>query len=129
MSTIFSKIINGEIPSFNIFEDEKTIAFLDIHPKQLGHVLVVTKSEVDDIYDLQDEDYFVMFQTSKKIANAIKLATNCTRVCMMVVGLEIPHAHVHLIPINSLGDENQETKEFADDQMVKIQKQIIENLR
>ena len=129
MSTLFSKIIIGEIPSFNIYEDEKTIAFLDIYPKQLGHVLVVSKSEVDDIYDLQNDEYTAMFETSKKVANAIKKATNCTRVCLMIVGLEIPHAHIHLIPVDKLGDESTYPKKFTTDQMREIQKQIKDNLK
>ena len=104
MSSIFSKIIRGEIPCYKIGEDQDNFAFLDINPLRAGHTLVVPKKEVDRLFDLSEEDYLSLFRFSKKVAGAIKEVTPCDRVGVCVIGLEVPHAHVHLIPINSLRD-------------------------
>lgn len=104
MSTIFSKIINGEIPCYKIAENDRYFAFLDIKPMAKGHVLVVPKEETDYIFDLKDADLSQLILFSKKIAVAIKKAITCKRVGMMVVGMEVPHAHIHLIPINKETD-------------------------
>ena len=104
MATIFSRIIAGEIPSYRIAEDEEHYAFLDINPYQLGHTLVVPKREVDYYYDLTDEELARLMAFSKRVARAIQEATHCRKVATLVLGLEVPHAHVHLIPINSEGD-------------------------
>mgnify|MGYP000851674398 CR=1 FL=1 len=106
MSTIFSKIIAGEIPSYKIAEDDRFYAFLDINPMVKGHTLVVSKLETDYIFDLDDQLLSEMVIFSKKIALAIKKAIPCKRVGMMVLGLEVPHAHIHLAPIQKEGDLN-----------------------
>jgi histidine triad (HIT) family protein len=106
MSSIFSKIIAGEIPCYKIAEDEFYLAFLDVFPLRRGHVLVVPKQEVDYIFDLDDQTYSGLMAFSKKIALAIKEAIPCKRIAVSVLGLEVPHAHVHLIPINALNDAN-----------------------
>ncbi len=104
--TIFTKIIQGEIPSYKIAESEKYFAFLDIFPLQKGHVLVVPKCEVDKIFDVPDNFLNELMQFSKPIAKAIEQSFPCNRVSMVTVGLEVPHAHVHLIPINAADDIN-----------------------
>lgn len=104
MSTIFSKIIAGEIPSYKVAEDENYYAFLDINPLAKGHTLVVPKKEVDYIYDLDDETLAGMIVFAKKIAHKIKEQIECTKVATVVLGLEVPHAHIHLIPMNSEKD-------------------------
>ncbi len=106
MPSIFSKIIKGEIPCYKIAENDDFIAFLDVFPLKKGHVLVVPKKEVDYIFDLEDETYTGLMNFSKTIAAAIKKAISCNRVGVSVVGLEVPHAHVHLIPINTVNDMN-----------------------
>lgn len=104
MASIFSKIIAGEIPSYKIAENEKFFAFLDINPMAKGHTLVVPKEEIDYIFDLDDILLAEMTLFSKKVAAAIKTAIPCNRVGMMVVGLDVPHAHIHLLPINGASD-------------------------
>lgn len=100
MATIFTKIINGEIPSYKIAEDDKFYAFLDINPLAKGHTLVVPKEEVDYIFDIDDEILGAMLVFSKKVAKAIEKVIPCKRVGIAVLGLEVPHAHIHLVPIN-----------------------------
>jgi histidine triad (HIT) family protein len=129
MSGIFSKIINGEIPSYKIFEDDKTYAFLDIAPAAKGHTLVIPKKEVDLLWDLDNEYYKAVFDTSKRISKAIQKSLDCKRVGMAVVGLEVPHAHVHLIPLNSMKDFSFTNKlQLESDELIAIQKEIISNL-
>ena len=99
MSSIFSKIIAGEIPSYKIYEDDKTYAFLDIHPESMGHVLVIPKKEVDKIYDLEDEDYQALMATVKKLSRHMEKALGA-RILWKVVGTDVPHAHVHLMPLD-----------------------------
>lgn len=106
MASIFSRIIAGEIPSYKIAEDDKFFAFLDINPMAKGHTLVVPKLEVDELFDLDDKLLAEMTVFSKKIAAAIKTTISCNRVGMMVVGLDVPHAHIHLMPINKASDMN-----------------------
>lgn len=106
MSTIFTKIINGEIPSYKIAEDDRHYAFLDINPVAPGHVLVVPKKEVSYLFDLSDEDYLALQLFAKKIALAMKKALPCERIGVTVIGLEVPHAHIHLVPISKEGDMN-----------------------
>ncbi len=106
MSSVFSKIVSGEIPCYKIDEDDKCLAFLDINPNSYGHTLCILKKEVDYIFDLKDQDYISLMSFSKKIANAIKKSVSCKRIAMSVVGLEVPHVHVHLIPINKMEDLN-----------------------
>ncbi len=104
MTSIFSKIIKGEIPSYKIAEDENYLAFLDINPLAKGHTLVVPKKEIDYIFDIDDNLYKGLFLFVKNIAKAIDKVIECERVGVAVVGLEVPHAHIHLIPINSIYD-------------------------
>jgi histidine triad (HIT) family protein len=104
MASIFSKIVKGEIPSYKIAEDEHYYAFLDINPLAEGHTLVIPKKEVDYLFDLDDELYQGLFLFAKKVAKAIERVIPCERIGMTVIGLEVPHAHIHLIPINSIYD-------------------------
>ncbi len=104
MATIFSRIIAGEIPSYRIAEDDRFYAFLDIKPMQPGHTLVVTKQETDYLFDLDDALLADMMLFAKRVARAIEKAMACRRVGVMVIGLEVPHAHIHLIPIQQEGD-------------------------
>ena len=106
MPSIFTKIINREIPGQIVAEDERFIAFLDITPLVPGHTLVVPKKEIDYIFDLDDDTLAAMSVFSKKVARAIKKAIPCKRIGIAVIGLEVPHAHVHLVPMNSMGDIN-----------------------
>ena len=106
MSTIFTKIINGEIPSYKIAENDKFYAFLDINPLVKGHTLVVPKKEVDYIFNLEDDLIAELNIFAKKIANAIDKAIECKRVGMLVIGTEVPHAHIHLIPFNTEDEMN-----------------------
>ena len=110
MASIFSKIISGEIPSYKIYEDESFLAFLDINPNAAGHTLCIPKKEIDQIFDLDDKTLSELVIFSKKIANAIKKAVVCERVGMSVIGLEVPHVHVHLIPINNMNDMSFDSK-------------------
>ena len=104
MASIFSRIISGEIPSYKILEDEDHLAFLDVSPIAKGHTLVVPKKEVDYIFDLDDQELASLMSFSKKVAIALKLAVPCTKIGISVIGLEVPHTHVHLVPINSVRD-------------------------
>jgi len=106
MATIFSKIVNGEIPCYKIAEDENYLAFLDINPLAKGHTLVIPKKEVDYIFDVEDQLLAGMMVFAKKVAKAVEKAIPCKRIGIAVLGLEVPHAHIHLIPINKLGDIN-----------------------
>jgi histidine triad (HIT) family protein len=106
MSTIFSKIIAGEIPCHKIAEDDRFLSFLDIQPVAKGHALVIPKVAVDYIFDMDDETLAAMHVFSKKVAKKIKATVPCLKIGVAVVGLEVPHAHIHLIPMNSLGDIN-----------------------
>ena len=106
MATIFTKIINGEIPCYKIAEDDNYFAFLDINPLKAGHTLVVPKTETDYLFDLEDDQIAGLFIFSKKVARAIEAAIPCTRIGVAVLGLEIPHAHIHLVPMNSMDDVN-----------------------
>jgi len=110
MPSIFTKIISGEIPSYKIDEDEHCYAFLDINPNAVGHTLCVPKQEVDNLFDIDQETYIHLMQFSKRIACALEQAVPCKRVAMAVVGLEVPHAHVHLIPIHQMSDISFQTK-------------------
>lgn len=106
MATIFTRIINGEIPCYRVAEDDNYFAFLDINPLKAGHTLVVPKKETDYIFDLSDDELSGMIVFSKKVAAAIKAAYPCNRVGVAVLGLEVPHAHIHLVPMDSMEDIN-----------------------
>ena len=104
MSSIFTKIVNGEIPCYKIAEDENYLAFLDVNPNAKGHTLCIPKFEVDKIFDMDEAHYLGLMHFARKVAIALEKAVPCKRVGMAVVGLEVPHAHVHLIPLNEMGE-------------------------
>jgi len=104
MASIFTKIINGEIPSYKIAEDDEFFAFLDINPNAKGHTLCIPKKEVDKLMDLDEATYMGLMAFSRKVGQAIEAAIDCNRVGLTVIGLEVPHVHVHLIPLNGMGD-------------------------
>ncbi|MCF8465553.1 MAG: HIT family protein [Flavobacteriales bacterium] len=106
MASIFTKIINGEIPCYKVAESETCFAFLDINPLSKGHTLVVPKKEVNYIFDVEDELYAELMLFAKKVGKAIEKVVPCERIGVTIIGLEVPHAHVHLIPINSISDMN-----------------------
>lgn len=110
MSTIFSKIISGELSCYKIAEDADFLAFLDVNPNAEGHTLCIPKKEVNKIFDLDDDHYLKLMRFSKKIAVALEKTIDCKRVGMAVIGLEVPHAHVHLIPINAMDDMRFQNK-------------------
>ena len=102
MGSIFTKIINGEIPCYKIAEDDNFLAFLDVNPNAKGHTLCIPKKEINKLFDLDDDTYIGLMQFSKKIAVALEKTVPCKRIGMTVIGLEVPHAHVHLIPLNEM---------------------------
>ena len=104
MSSIFTKIIKGEIPCYKIVEDADFLAFLDVNPNAKGHTLCVPKQEVDKVFDLEDDLYLGLMQFSKKVAVALEKTIPCNRIGMAVIGIEVPHAHVHLIPLNEMDE-------------------------
>lgn len=106
MSTLFSRIVSGEIPAYRIAEDTHHLAFLDVNPLCKGHALVIPKKPVDYIFDLDDTELAALHLFAKKVATALKKAVPCTKVGMAVVGLEVPHAHIHLVPMNHVSDMN-----------------------
>lgn len=113
MASIFSKIVAGEIPSYKVAEDDRHYAFLDISPVAEGHTLVIPKREVDYIFDLTDEEYADLQLFAKKVAAAMKKALPCKRIGVAVMGLEVPHAHIHLVPINREADMNFFSKHLS----------------
>ncbi len=104
MSSIFTKIIQGEIPCYKIAEDDNFLAFLEVNPNAKGHTLCVPKQEIDKIFDIEDDLYLELMQFSKKIAVALEKTISCKRIGMAVIGLEVPHAHVHLVPLNEMDE-------------------------
>lgn len=127
MSSIFSKIVNGEISAYKIAEDENFLAFLDVMPLVKGHVLVIPKKEVDLIFDLESEAYKNLWSFAQKVAKKLKKAVPCVRVGVAVVGLEVPHAHIHLVPLNSVADLNfsNERLKLSPEEYQEIQNAII----
>lgn len=114
MPSIFTKIIQGEIPCYKIYEDDKTLAFLDIHPETIGHTLVIPKLEVDKIYDLPDEDYQALMSTVKKLSQRMEEKLG-QRTLWKVIGTDVPHAHVHLLPFDGTWHHGREVKMTEDD--------------
>ena len=120
MATLFTKIISGEIPSYKVAETEDFFAFLDINPNSKGHTLCIPKKEVDKIFDLDEATYMALMKFSRRVALALEKAVPCERIGMSVIGLEVPHAHVHLIPLHTMDDarftnkQKLEVKEFED---------------
>lgn len=126
MASIFSKIVHGEIPSYTIAEDESYMAFLDINPLHEGHTLVIPKKEVDYLFDIEDEVYQGLWLFSKRVAHAIGKAVPCERVGVAVIGLEVPHAHIHLVPINGVHDIDfsKPKKKFSEEEYERIAEKI-----
>lgn len=122
MSSIFSKIVSGDIPAFKVAEDEYHLAFLDIFPLAKGHVLVIPKKETDYIFDITNDDYLALWQFAQKVAKAMDKVFDCERIGVAVIGLEVPHAHIHLVPINGVGDINFERPKlkFSEEEMKEI---------
>jgi len=110
MSSIFSKIIAGEIPCYRIAEDENFLAFLDVNPNAKGHTLCIPKQEINKLFDLQDQAYLGLMAFAKKVAVALEKTVPCKRIGMAVIGLEVPHAHVHLIPLNEMDEMRFQNK-------------------
>ncbi|HEX8016885.1 MAG TPA: HIT family protein [Flavobacterium sp.] len=129
MSSIFTKIVNGEIPAYKIAEDDNFLAFLDVNPNAKGHTLCIPKQEIDKIFDIEDELYLGLMKFSKKIAIALEKTVPCKRVGMAVVGLEVPHAHVHLIPLNEMDEMRFVNKvSLSKDEFEALAKSIQANL-
>ena len=127
MATIFSKIAAGEIPSYKCAEDENYYAFLDINPLAKGHTLVIPKHEVNYIFDIEDEEYKGLWAFAKKVAVALKAAVPCERIGVAVIGLEVPHAHIHLVPINKESDMDfRNKKQFPADEMAAVAARVLE---
>ena len=128
MPTIFSKIINGELPAYKVAETEDFLAFLDINPNTKGHTLCIPKKEVNKIFDLEPQVYSGLMEFARKVAIALEKSVSCKRVGMAVVGLEVPHVHVHLIPLNSMNDMNFGKKEnFSEEEFRELTETIRSN--
>lgn len=130
MESIFSKIVKGEIPSYKIAESDKFLAFLDINPLAKAHTLVIPKKETDYIFDIEDNDFKEMWVFAKKIAKAIEKEVECKRIGIAVLGLEVPHAHIHLVPINGIYDIDfsKEKLKFTEEEFKEIASKISANL-
>ncbi len=128
MSSIFSKIVRGDLPAYKIAEDEYHLAFLDIFPLAKGHVLVIPKEEIDNIFDMSPEKYSLLWMFAQRVAIRIRKVINCERIGVSVIGLEVPHAHIHLVPINTISDINFEAEKinFSEDEFEEIAKSIRE---
>jgi histidine triad (HIT) family protein len=122
MPSIFSKIVSSDIPAFKVAEEENYLAFLDIFPLAEGHVLVIPKKETDYIFDLDSEEYLGLFNFAKKVAKAMDKVISCERIGVAVIGLEVPHAHIHLVPLHDVSDLNFERPKlkFPDSEMKEI---------
>jgi histidine triad (HIT) family protein len=131
MATIFTKIINGEIPAYKVAEDEKHLAFLDINPLAEGHVLVIPKQEVNYIFDLDTYDHEALWNFARRVAIAMDGQFECERIGVAVVGLEVPHVHIHLVPINGVGDINfkKEKLTLPPERMAEIAERIRKNYK
>ncbi|OCK44132.1 HIT family hydrolase [Tenacibaculum soleae] len=130
MASIFTKIIVGEIPSYKVAEDENFIAFLDVNPNTKGHTLVVPKREENKLFDLSKEEYNGLMSFSYRVAKAIEKTIPCKRIGMSVIGLEVPHVHVHLIPLNTMADiQFIEKVKLTNDEFVDLAKNIASNFK
>ena len=129
MSSIFTKIIKGEIPCYKIAENDKFLAFLDVNPNAKGHTLCIPKQEINKIFEMEDDLYLGLMQFSKKIAVALEKTVPCKRIGMTVIGLEVPHAHVHLIPLNEMDEMRFQNKvALSKDEFEALAKSIKTNL-
>ena len=129
MASIFTRIVNGEIPSYKVAETEDFFAFLDINPNAKGHTLCIPKKEVDKIFDLDEETYLGLMSFSRKVAKALEKSVPCKRVGIAVVGLEVPHVHVHLIPLNSMSEMTFQHKvKLSNEEFLELTETIAKNL-
>ncbi|NHM03146.1 HIT family protein [Flavobacterium celericrescens] len=129
MSSIFTKIVNGEIPCYKIAEDDNYLAFLDVNPNAKGHTLCIPKQEINKIFDMEEEHYLGLMRFSRKIAKAVEKSVECKRIGMAVVGLEVPHVHVHLIPLQDMDDMRFQRKtSLSAEEFQELAKQIASNL-
>ena len=129
MDSVFTKIIKKEISSYTVYEDSDIIAFLDINPVKMGHTLVVPKKQIDYIFDLDNDDYNKLWTTTKKIANGLRKSVVCRRVGISVVGFEVPHCHIHLIPINTISDMSFDNRyDYNSSEMTDIAERIRKNI-
>lgn len=129
MSSIFTKIVNGEIPCYKITEDTNFLAFLDVNPNAKGHTLCIPKQEIDKLFDLDDDLYLGLMQFSKKVALALEKTLPCNRIGLAVIGLEVPHAHVHLIPLNEMDEMRFQKKvTLTKEEFETLAKEIQSNL-
>jgi len=126
MASIFSKIINDEIPAYKILENENFLAFLDIFPLAKGHVLVIPKKEIDYLFDISSDDYGELWKFAQQVAKAMDKVIDCKRIGVAVIGLEVPHAHIHLVPLNNVSDINFERPKlsFSEEEMNEVAQKI-----
>jgi len=131
VASIFSKIISGEIPSFIVAENENFLAFLDVFPIAKGHVLVIPKREIDYLFDITSDEYLEFWKFAQLVAKAMDRAITCKRIGVAVIGLEVPHAHIHLVPLNNISDINFERPKliFSEKEMDLVAKKIIKALQ
>ncbi len=129
MASIFTKIVNGEIPCYKIAEDDNYLAFLDVNPNAKGHTLCIPKQEINKIFDMEEEHYLGLMKFSRKVAKAVEKSVECKRIGVAVVGLEVPHVHVHLIPLQDMDDMRFQRKtSLSPDEFQELAKQIALNL-
>ena len=129
MASIFTKIVNGEIPCYKVAEDENYLAFLDVNPNAKGHTLCIPKQEINKIFDMEEEHYLGLMKFSRKVAKALEKSVECKRIGVAVVGLEVPHVHVHLIPLQDMDDMRFQRKTIlTPEEFQELAKQIASNL-
>ena len=131
MGSIFSKIISGDVPAYKVFENENFLAFLDIFPLAKGHVLVIPKKETDYLFDIVSDEYLELWKFVQQVAKAMDMVIDCKRIGVAVIGLEVPHAHIHLVPLNNVSDINFERPKliFSEKEMDLVAKKIIKALQ